>query len=145
MKIILNDNPAISGQESTLKPLLQQKEMIKLGRNVEVKQFLVGGHKTAVPSTTSSLIFIASGPWTVGSPHLIFYVTPWYWLYCLFCKIYIYIYNIFNITKIKYLGFLLFFSYIKNYTYRNYMHNRHIDNRYIYTYTHTHTVEPQLL
>lgn len=44
-EIILNSNRAVSGQEPTLKPFLQQKEVIELGRNVEGKQFLVGGHK----------------------------------------------------------------------------------------------------
>lgn len=49
VKIILNYNTTVSGQDSTLKSFLQRKEVIKPGRNVKVKQLLVGGHKPAVP------------------------------------------------------------------------------------------------
>lgn len=62
MKVILNSNPAVSGQESMLKSFVQQKEVIEPGRNAEVKQVLAGGHDTALPTTTSSFIGIASGP-----------------------------------------------------------------------------------
>lgn len=75
VEIILNSNRAVSGQEPTLKPFLQQKEVIELGRNVEGKQFLVGGHKAAVQGATSSLIFTAEAPGQWGA-HTSYFMLP---------------------------------------------------------------------